>query len=120
MATGYTTAWMIYLVAVLVAHGLLWSLTRRLPWRELQQIIHLCVFALLITPARLEPDSSLWVPAFMAATMEGIDSGPEAASNRMWPVLVVMLVLVVLSVVGRWYLLRRRLATQPPAGQSGA
>lgn len=116
MASGYTTAWAVYLAAVLIAHGLLWCLTRRLSVAGLQQLIHLCVFAIFITPARLEPGRDVWVPAFMAALMEGIDSGMAAASDRLWPILVVMLCLVLASVLLRHYLARRRAA----AGGSAA
>lgn len=116
MASNYANAWLLYLAAVGVAHFLLWWLMRRLKSLELKQVIHLCVLALLITPARLEPDSGNWVPAFMAALMEGIDSGFDAAANRLWPIFCVMLVFIVSAM-----LIRRRLATRgagEPAGGS--
>lgn len=113
MASNYTTAWLIYLAAIPVAHGLLWAALRRMRSRETRQVIHLCVFAFLITPARLEPGSPLWVPAFMAALMEGIDRGMDAASERLWPIFALMLALIVVSML--WRVLRARRAQRRAA-----
>lgn len=115
MASNYTNAWLLYLAAVLVAHFLLWWLMRRMQSVELKQVVHLCVLALLITPARLEPGSDNWVPAFMAALMEGIDSGFDAAANRLWPIFSVMLVFIVTAM-----LVRRWLATKAGRGSAGS
>lgn len=110
MTSTYATAWTVYLCAVLVAHGLLWWLLRPLQRLEVRQLIHLCVFAFLVTPTRLEVGGDNWVPAFMAAVMEGIDLGFEAASSRLWPIFALMLVLILLSSFARWYLARRQLS----------
>ena len=93
----YYQAWGIYVAAVLVAHLLLWRLLRKLPFRGVKTVLHLCMAALLLTPAALEPGQNYWVPAIMAAAMEGLNNGMDAATARLMPILVVMLLLLCLS-----------------------
>lgn len=116
MESKYQVAWLIFFVAVVAAHLLVWQLIRRWRSREGKQVILLCLFAFLATPVPLEPGSSAWVPSFMAALMEAIDGGIDAALNRLWPALVVMLCLVLGSIGGRWYLQNRRHRAQSGAG----
>ena len=49
---------------------------------------------------------SYWVPAFMAAIMEGLNHGVDAALSRLWPILVMMLVLLSAAAAWRKYWLR--------------
>ena len=97
MESNYTLAWSVYLGAVVVAQLLLWWPLRQLPFADARRLIQLCVFAMFITPARLDPGSDFWVPAFMAALMDALEFGSEAALARVWPILAVMLVLVLAS-----------------------
>lgn len=109
MEPNYQIAWTIYLVSVAVAQWLLWLLIRPLSSKDTKQVIQLCVFALLITPIPLEPgDLRHWVPAFMAALMEAIDTGINAALNRLWPALVLMLVLLLSAMAWRLHRQGRR------------
>lgn len=108
----YYLAWLIYLFALLAAELLLWRGLHKRIHRELLHVLQLLVFALFITPVTLELEQGMsmqdyWVPAFMAALMEGINEGFAAALPRLTPVLVVMALLLTLSLV--WRLLRRRL-----------
>lgn len=107
MDSNYTLAWLIYLGAVAAAQLLIWLPLRRLRFADLRRVIELCVLGLLITPARLEPGSDNWVPAFMAALMELLESGSDAALDRLWPILLVMLLMLVVSMMIRYYLSRR-------------
>ncbi len=105
-ARDYYIAWLIYLAAVLAAELLLWrGLHKRLN-RDVLHVLQILVFALLITPATLDITQAVsldgyWVPAFMAALMEGINEGFPAAMTRLTPVWVVMLVLLLLALVWR-------------------
>ena len=101
--SSYVWVWMFYLAAVLGAQILMWRLTSPLPGKELGLILQLCVFALLITPAQLEGLDHYWVPAFMAALMEGLNDGVDVAMQRLLPILTVMLALVVLSLFRRLF-----------------
>ncbi len=107
-ASDYYISWSIYLAAVLAAQLLLWRVLSIISSREIKTLIQLLLFALLITPVPLEPGQSYWVPAFMAAIMEGLNLGLEAALPRLWPIFTMMLVFVCLSVAWRLYRLRRQ------------
>lgn len=95
----YVVAWSIYLLAAIVAQILVWRMTRGLPLADLRTVLCLTVFAILFTPAQLDSGVNYWVPAFMAALMEGLNEGPDAALSRVGPILVVMLALVLSSFV---------------------
>ncbi len=99
METGneYVIAWAIYLLAVVGAQVLSWRIARPLPWADLRLVFQLFIFAILITPARLEPTGSYWVPAFMAALMDGLNYGTDQVLNRLWPIWITLLVLLLLS-----------------------
>ena len=101
MDSNYLLAWSIYLGAVVVAMVLAWMPLRRWTSSDTRRLLLLCLFALLITPERLDPDHANWAPAFMAALMDAIDSGFQAGLNRLWPALLLMLALVVLSMLWR-------------------
>ena len=94
----YVLAWAVYLLAVAAAQVLCWRVTRPLPWADARRVIQICIFALLITPARLQPSDSYWAPAFMAAIMDGLNEGSEQALSRLWPILATMLVLLLAAV----------------------
>lgn len=95
LATGseYYTAWGFYLVAVASTQLLVWRITRSIPAVLLQRILQLCSLAILITPARLETGQNYFVPAFMAALMEGVIDGGAAAVSRILPIILMMLIL---------------------------
>lgn len=101
MDSNYLMAWSIYLGAVIAAMILVWLPLRRWVTADTRRLLLLCLFALLITPERVDPDHANWAPAFMAALMEAIDSGFHSGLNRLWPALVLALVLVVLSMLWR-------------------
>lgn len=107
-ASDYYISWGIYWVAVAVAQFLLWRGLTIIKSQPIKILIQLLLFALLITPVPLESGQSYWVPAFMAAIMEGLNIGFEAALPRLWPILVMMLVLVSLAVAWQAYWLRRQ------------
>ena len=95
----YYLAWSIYFLAVVVAQWLLWRLMAGVKNRSVVTVAMLSVLALLITPAPLDDGQSYWVPAFMAAIMEGLDQGPDAVVPRLLPILIMMLVLLCLSLL---------------------
>ncbi|MFA7553632.1 MAG: hypothetical protein WCY88_05230 [Spongiibacteraceae bacterium] len=101
METGsnYYSAWAIYLLAVLAAELLLWCLVKRIKSKDIRWVLHLCLLALLITPVALDSAQQYWVPAVMAALMDGLNIGWDAAMPRLIPILLVMLVLLILSLV---------------------
>ncbi len=102
MPTDYYIAWGVYLLAIVGAQVVAWRLVRFIPQVDLRLILQLCLFALLITPAKLDADSNNWVPAFMAAIIEGVDHGLTAAMERLTPIFILMLVLIVLSLCKRF------------------
>ena len=101
MTTGddYYLAWAIYLAAICLAHLVLWRMLRRLSSVNLRVVLHVCLFAILVTPAPFGSEGSYWVPAYMTAIMEGLNDGLDAMLNRMIPIFIVMLVLVTLSLL---------------------
>ncbi|ARN75880.1 hypothetical protein [Oceanicoccus sagamiensis] len=105
-ANDYYLSWGIYLAAVLAAQLLLWRVLSIFKNQDIKTLIQLLLLALLITPVPLEPGQGYWVPAFMAAIMEGLNLGLDAALPRLWPIFTMMLVFVCLSVVWRLYRLR--------------
>lgn len=107
-ASDYYISWSVYLVAVLVAQLLLWRVLRIIKTQDIKFLVSILFFALLITPVPLETSQSYWVPAFMAAIMEGLNHGFEAAQPRLWPIFMTMLIFVCLSVAWRLYRLRRQ------------
>ena len=109
-ASDYYLSWGIYLLAVVAAQILLWRVMVVISSREIKILLQLLLLAFLITPVPLEPGQFYWVPAFMAAIMEGLNFGLEAALPRLWPIFTTMLVFVCLSVGWRLYRLRRKSA----------
>ncbi|MEE8059264.1 MAG: hypothetical protein V3T17_15725 [Pseudomonadales bacterium] len=99
MGNDYLIAWSLYLLAVVAAQILTWRILRPFLQADIRAIVQLCVFSILITPARLEAGASYWVPAFVAALMDGVNDGVDAAIVRLWPIVMVMLVLVSISLV---------------------
>lgn len=97
LSDEYFLAWGLYLLAVFGAQLLAWRLTRVIPQADVRVILQLLVLATFITPARLEEGVNYWVPAFIAALIEGLNDGGDAALTRLWSILVTMLVLVLLS-----------------------
>lgn len=110
MAANVQLAWCVYAGAAVLGLALAWLGLRRFMGVDAQRVILLCLAALLAVPANIEADSGSWAPAFMAALMEGIDNGGDAALERLWPSFVVMLVLVLLSLAWRLYHMGRRKA----------
>ena len=110
LTSAYYIAWAVYLGAVLLAQLLVWRAVRLLQWVDLQIVIHVIIFGLLITPARLEPGQDYWVPAAMVALMDFINGETEAALNNMAIIFTVIFVLLLISIVSRWiriFLLKR-------------
>ena len=105
MQTGleYYLCWGVYLLAVAASQLLLWRVLVVISNKEVKTVLQLSLLAILITPAVLEPGQAYWVPAFMAALMEGLNEGPDAALLRIWPILGVMLALITLSFIWRLY-----------------
>lgn len=101
MTDNFHLAWIIYLVAVAISLVLVWLAVRRVLGPDTRRVLLLCLFAFLVVPARIEPGSEFWAPAFMAALMEAIDKGVDVALQRLWPTFVTMLALVLLSLVWR-------------------
>lgn len=112
--SDYQLAWWIYLCAVLGAHCLLWWLLRPVTYTNVKAVLQLMLLALLITPAALEPGQSYWVPAFMAAFMDGVDSGIDAALVRLWPIFGAMLLFLLLFVLVKVLWARRRGGSTAP------
>lgn len=108
MTSNFLLAWGVYLASVVVALLLVWLAVRRWLGADAQRVLLLCLFAFLVVPTRLEPGSEYWSPAFMAALMEAIDKGGDAALDRLWPNFVFMLVLVLLSLAWRLRKIGRR------------
>ncbi|WP_101757119.1 hypothetical protein [Oceanicoccus sp. KOV_DT_Chl] len=106
METGseYYYAWIIYLLAVAAAQLLLWKILSGIKNRDITTVMQLLLLAVLIVPASLE-QSGYWVPSFMAALMEGINLGFEAALPRIWPILIAMFMFVGTSLL--WAMRRR-------------
>lgn len=106
-ASDYYTAWAIYWLAVIVAQLLFWRALAAINSQQVKVLSQLLLFALLITPVSLETGQPHWVPAFMAAIMEGLNDGFDAALSRLWPILLMMLVFILLAAAWRRYGLRR-------------
>lgn len=104
VSNDYYLAWGIYLLAVVTAQLLLWKVLSGLKNRDIATILQLMLLALLIVPASLN-QQNYWVPSFMAAMMEGINLGFDAALPRLWPILITMIILVCLSLF--WTFTRR-------------
>lgn len=94
LSNGYFIAWGIYALAVVMAQLLFWRLCRSIAHADLRLVLQFCLFALLVTPARLEQPLGYWAPAFMAALMDGLNYGLDQVLERLWPVLVSLLLLL--------------------------
>jgi hypothetical protein len=105
--SNYLIGWCVYLLAVVGMMVVLRHLTAGLKWKESAAVIKLCVLVLLLTPAKVDPEQGFWAPAFIAAFMEGISQGADAALTRAWPILIIMMVCLVLSFIWRLYERRR-------------
>jgi hypothetical protein len=101
--TEYYLCWGIYLLAVAAAQVLLWRVLLVINNRSIKTVLQLTLLAILITPVSLESGQGYWVPAFMAAFMEGLNQGPDAALLRIWPILFLMLVFISLFFMWRLF-----------------
>jgi len=99
LESDYYLAWAIYLLAVLTAQIVVWRLVLHVRFVELRSILQVCSLALFITPVRLDPTQNYWVPAFIAALMDGLNDGVDALLNRFVPVLFVMTGLLIASFI---------------------
>lgn len=97
-------AWLFYLVAVVVLLATGFRILNYLVSREVRNVLVLLVAALLLTPAQIEGPATAWSPAFMAATIEMITLGPQAALQRVWLILVVMLAAALIYAFGRRFM----------------
>lgn len=111
----YYIAWGFYLVAVASAQLLVWRLTRSMSAVILQRILQLSSLAILITPARLESGQNYFVPAFMAAIIEGVIDGGAAAVSRILPI-----VLMILMFCGAYTVVRLKRQSAPSSGDTAS
>jgi hypothetical protein len=108
----YFIAWAIYLLAALVAQLISYVIvgwkvrddraSRPKAIADFGMVVQLLVFAVLITPVRLELADNYWVPAFMAALMDGLNYGSDKALTRIWPIAIVLLLLLCISITYRF------------------
>jgi hypothetical protein len=110
-SSGYLISWIIYLVAVVAAQGLLWWMLRKTQLPDFKMVLQFLLFAILITPATLNDNSSYWVPAFMAAFLGGLDAGFDAAIPRLWSIVAVFIGLLCISLLVRLYRKKRKGST---------
>ncbi|MCR8921741.1 hypothetical protein NO559_03095 [Dasania sp. GY-MA-18] len=113
MAGDYLLAWGSYVTAALLLLLLLWRMTAAIKLIDLRIILVILAAALLFTPVPVEPGSAYWAPAFMAALIDAVTIGAEAGIKRLWPILIVMLLLVVLSLIARVLRHRQKSAATP-------
>ena len=92
---SYYTAWWIYLLAIVGAQLSCWWLVRKIRNVNVKIVLQLILFGILITPAALESGQDYWVPAFMVAFMNSLDSGVEAALPQLKSILWVTLMILV-------------------------
>jgi hypothetical protein len=98
----YFVTWMLYLAASVGGLVVVWRMCQVFSSVEVRRVILLCCAAILWTPAKLQTvENHHWVPAFMAALMESMSTGSDAVISRGWPILLVMVVLLLLSIAGR-------------------
>ncbi|WP_019530202.1 hypothetical protein [Dasania marina] len=107
MAADYLLAWGCYVAATLLLLLMLWRVTAGIKLLDLRFILLILAAALLFTPVPIAAGSNYWAPAFMAALIDTVTMGIDGGVKRLWPILVVMLLLVSLSLL--WRLLRTKL-----------
>ncbi|MGK0442256.1 MAG: hypothetical protein ACJA0N_002064 [Pseudohongiellaceae bacterium] len=103
MGSDYVFAWSCYIASSITLIVVLWHLLIWFGLKETQNLICALAAVFLFTPVPVTTDSSYWAPAFMAAVIDLVASGTEAALNRIWPLLIVMFVVVLLTITWRIY-----------------
>ena len=115
MLSDIAFAWLCYGLSALTLIYVLWRMLSWMGFKEFRQVATVIVGAFLFTPVPVEPGSDDWAPAFMAVLIDLVTVSTEAAMSRLWPMLIVMLVMVVLSFAWRIY---RYKSNQPAKGDS--
>jgi hypothetical protein len=110
MENEYLTSWLIYLSAALGAHLLLWRVLVVFSNTRWIHYSHCLLAAVLFTPVSLELDgrSGYLVPAFMAALMDGLNDGFDAALPKIWLMLGFFVALIFFTLLFRVYISQRR------------
>ena len=108
MGDDYFLAWACYVVSALALLLVLWRLLSWMHLKDTRNVIVVMGFAFLFTPVPLEPASSYWAPAFMAALIDFVTVDVEAGLSRLWPMLIAMFVAVLLSFAARLYIHKRK------------
>jgi len=99
MAGGvdYLLIWIIYLASSAVFFAVFWKfsgLLGRLPaW-----LLRTVMAALILTPAWPRGGEEIPAPALMVAVLDGIGSGPEAASRSLGALVIGMIIATILSI----------------------
>ena len=112
VASNHLIAWCIYMLAVVGAMVIVRRLCNYFRLNELASVIRIIVLVVLVIPAQIDPEMGYWAPAFMAAFMDLIAIGPEAAFERIIPVFIILVASIALSFFWRKFL-RKKAA--PPA-----
>jgi hypothetical protein len=82
----YSTAWLVYGLAVIGLLAVTWRISRFIPWSYLRGVMITTAAALFLTPALTE--SSYWAPAWIVAVLELLFSDLES----ILPVLRILLI----------------------------
>ena len=82
----YSTAWLVYGLAVIGLLAVTWRISRFIPWSYLRGVMITTAAALFLTPALIE--SSYWAPAWIVAVLELLFSDLES----ILPVLRILLI----------------------------
>lgn len=99
MTTGYTIAWLVYVVGALALLAVTWRITRsaRREWRHLLLVT---VAALLLTPGPIVVEDQLFLaPALFVMVLDALFDTLASASRSGLILLGVWLVALVLSLV---------------------
>lgn len=107
--SDYYIAWFVYLMAVIAAQFIVWRLSSSFKSQDFRLLLQIFCFSLLIMPThlnQLQNGGGYWVPAFIAAVMDGLNDGFEASVPHLVPMLFLMLALLCASFL--WKLLGKK------------
>ena len=109
----YLWGWIYYLAGVLLIVICWWSITSKIPWREVKYVSRLIVISVLAVPWYSDIDQPYLAPAWLMASMELIFDGSAAFWRAGLPLTVGVVVILFISLAS--YLLYGYLKRQRKA-----
>lgn len=102
MQSDVMLAWTAYLLSVSTLLLLFYIACRFFNWHRYAAICCGLLAVLFLTPAQIEPGTSYWAPAWMAICLDAVSGQVGQVWGRIVPLVTVMLLLLGLSLLGRW------------------